>query len=72
MKVGVRVTCAVCGDMKKPNGRSGPLGVNYCESLWDGHGCEGYWQDPQPGSLWPGETEQEFGYSIGLHGWEER
>lgn len=46
MKVGIRVTCAVCGDMKKPVGRSGPLGVSYCDEE-----CYGYRQQPCVGSL---------------------
>jgi len=56
-KRGIRVTCAVCGQMKQPRGRSGPLGAHYCD--WD---CSGYTQDPQVGSLWPGETDEDFGY----------
>lgn len=70
-KVGIQVICAVCGNMKKPIGRSGPLGLSYCEAKWDAHGCEGYRQKPYPGSLWPGETEEEFGYPVGVDGWVE-
>jgi hypothetical protein len=29
------------------------------------HECPGYDQEPFAGSLWPGETDQEFGYSCG-------
>lgn len=72
MKVGVYVSCVVCGDMKKPVGRSGPLGASYCEPEWDGHGCPGYWEEPRPGSLWPNETEEEFGYPVGPDGTEEQ
>lgn len=73
MKRGIRVTCATCGYMKKPIGRSRPLGVVYCEpTLFELHdGCPGYYEDPKPGSLWPGETEQEFGYPVGVNGTEE-
>lgn len=70
MKVGVMVRCAVCGDMKKPRGRSGPMGMQFCEPAWDGHGCPGYDQDPQAGSLWPGESDEDFGYPVGPHGWK--
>jgi len=33
--------------------------------------CAGYYIDPKVGDLWPGETEEEFGYPIGAHGWKE-
>lgn len=62
-KVGVTVRCVVCGDMKKPIGRSGPLGASYCDA-----DCPGYRQEPFPGSLWPGETEAELGYPVGNDG----
>ena len=62
-RVGVLVTCATCGDMKKPIGRSGPLGSSYCDDY-----CPGYRQPPYVGSLWPGESESEFGYSVGDDG----
>lgn len=62
MITGTVVRCAVCGHTKKPRGRSEPLGAYYCVPEWDGHGCEGYDQDPQVGSLWPGESEEDFGY----------
>jgi hypothetical protein len=26
--------------------------------------CPGYRNDPKPGDLWPGETEEEFGYQV--------
>lgn len=63
VRVGVVVTCAVCDYMKKPIGRSVPLGVFYCDDE-----CSGYRQDPRPGSLWPGERSDEFGYPVGLDG----
>ena len=66
MKVGIYVTCAVCGDMKKPVGRSAPMGAGYCDD-----DCPGYRQAPFAGSLWPGETEVDFGYPIGSHGTKE-
>ena len=59
IRVGVRVTCAVCGDMKQPRGRSGPLGGSYCTE-----DCKGYHQPPFVGSLWPGESSSDFGYPI--------
>lgn len=73
MKVGVYVECSVCGYTKKPKGRSGPMGVKYCEAPWPGEhgGCAAYWDEPRPGSLWPGETEEEFGYPVGPGGTRE-
>ncbi len=67
-KVGIRVRCAVCGATKKPMGRSTPLGGYYCDPE-----CKGYYEEPKPGSLWPGESEQEFGYPVGNDGttWAE-
>lgn len=67
MKVGIIVRCAVCGQMKKPIGRSAPLCGGYCDD-----DCKGYRQEPHPGSLWPSETEAEFGYPVGPDGTEER
>lgn len=67
MKVGVTVLCTVCGHSKKPIGRSGPLGAYYCER----DTCQGYDKEPFPGSLWPGETEEEFGYPVSAHGTKE-
>lgn len=67
MRVGIRVTCAVCGDMKKPIGRSGPLGAEYCTDE-----CPGYRAEPYAGSLWPGESAEDFGYPVGADGTEER
>lgn len=66
MKVGIVVTCALCGDMKKPVGRSAPLGATYCDE-----DCPGYRTKPLPGSLWPGESEQDFGYPVGADGTKE-
>lgn len=62
-KVGVAVYCTVCNLRKKPIGRSAPLET--ANSLCD-HECPGYYEDPKPGSLWPGETEEQFGYSVGI------
>lgn len=62
-RVGIAVHCVVCHARKKPIGRSGPLGMHLCD-----HECPGYYQAPRPGSLWPGETESEFGYPCGDDG----
>lgn len=58
-QVGVAVDCTVCGRRKKPVGRSAPMAAygSLCESE-----CPGYYEDPKPGELWPGETREEFGY----------
>jgi hypothetical protein len=73
MRVGIEVICTTCGQPKKPLGRSGPLGVPYCEPKYYGEhdGCDGYWQEPKVGSLWPGETSEEFGYPVGSEGTRE-
>jgi hypothetical protein len=62
-RVGVRVRCGECGRTKKPIGRSEPLGVSYCNDE-----CHGYRNNPRPGSLWPGESEADFGYPVGADG----
>jgi len=33
--------------------------------------CSGYYEDPNVGDLWPGETEEEFGYPAGSDGTRE-
>lgn len=66
MKVGIIVKCIVCGRMKKPIGRSAGLDSSFCDDE-----CSGYRQEPLPGSLWPGETEQAFGYPVGTDGTTE-
>ena len=58
-EVGKAVNCTVCGLRKKPIGRSAPMAM--ANSLCD-HECEGYYRDPHPGSLWPNETREEFGF----------
>lgn len=63
MRVGIAVECAVCHLRKKPWGRSAPLAMANSLCDWD---CPGYDTDPKPGCLWPGETEEEFGYPITL------
>ena len=58
-KIGMAVTCRECGMIKQPIGRSAPMGTAglYCTT-----DCGGYWNDPKPSQLWPGETQEEFGY----------
>lgn len=68
MRVGIAVECAVCHRSKKPLGRSAPLEM--WNSLCDQE-CPGYMAVPWPGSLWPGETEEEFGYPITNDGTRE-
>ena len=67
LRVGIAVECRVCHRTKAPRGRSVPLAMYRCES-----DCPGYRQDPSPGSLWPGETSDEFGYPVGPDGTVER
>ena len=56
-KVGESVDCATCGKAKKPVGRSAPPSI--AADLCDSHMCDGYWDDPQPGGLWPGENGEK-------------
>ena len=67
MKYGITTICVVCKNRKSPIGRSVPLGMYLCDS-----DCPGYREKPYPGSLWLGESEEDFGYSIGPDGWEDR
>jgi len=59
-KRGLRIECTTCRQQKQPRGRSAPLHGHYCD-----RDCPGYTQDPQVGSLWPGETAEEFGFPCG-------
>jgi hypothetical protein len=47
-----RVECARCHKTKAPRGRSVPLPMagGLCDM-----DCEGYYEDPKPGHLWPSE-----------------
>ena len=67
LRVGIAVTCTVCGQRKAPIGRSVPLEMYLCD-----RDCPGYRQAPSPGSLWLGETSDEFGYPVGADGTVER
>jgi hypothetical protein len=33
--------------------------------------CADYYNDPKPGDLWPGETEEEFGYPVSANATRE-
>jgi hypothetical protein len=66
MKVGIAIYCATCGNRKKPRGRSAPIGLCMCD-----YECKGYDQEPLVGDLWPGETEEQFGYPCGSDGTRE-
>lgn len=66
-KYGKRISCAVCGREKKPVGRSAPVALVLCDDE-----CGGYYLDPHPGSLWPNESEADFGYPVGPTGTEIR
>ena len=58
-KVGIAVNCTVCARRKKPHGRD-----SRDNGLCDGD-CEGYRQEPQAGSLWPSESEFDYGFEVG-------
>lgn len=62
-RIGIRIDCNICGYSKQPIGRSAPMGLKYCDD-----DCEGYRKHPLPGSLWPGESEESFGYPVGADG----
>ena len=64
MKIGITVECAVCGNMKQPVGRDASGHAHYCTR----YTCEGYDQEPFAGSLWPGESEEDFGYPVSSRG----
>lgn len=59
-KIGVHVWCKTCGRQKSPHGRSVAFesANSYCDEY-----CEGYRKDPQPGCLFPGETDEDFGFT---------
>lgn len=61
---GAVVICAMCGQQKKPIGRSAGIGG---PSMCDYY-CEEYHQPPYVGSLWPNESEEDFGYPVGNQG----
>lgn len=63
VRVGIRVECVVCGGTKKPIGRSAPMEWSGCDG-----DCNGYLQKPYPGSLWPNERSDDFGYPVGEDG----
>jgi hypothetical protein len=66
VKVGIAVYCLTCGHRKKPTGRSAPIGVYMCDDS-----CPGYRNEPQPGDLWPRESEKDFGYPVSSHATRE-
>lgn len=66
MKVGISVECAVCRRTKQPRGRSAPLGGSLCDRE-----CAGYRIAPLPGDLWPGETEEDFGFPVSANATRE-
>lgn len=66
MKVGMAVYCNTCGLRKSPRGRSAPYALPMCNFE-----CSGYYEDPKVGDLWPGETEEEFGYPVSADGTRE-
>ena len=73
MKVGISIYCTVCGRRKAPRGRSVPdaMASGLC-TMGPDFQCPGYDEDPRVGSLWPGETEEDFGYPVGSFGTVER
>ena len=64
-RVGMIVICEFCSLMKRPRGRSAPP-VPMCDD-----DCPGYYLEPFVGDLWPGETEEDFGYPVSSQGTKE-
>jgi hypothetical protein len=69
MKVGISVECTRCGRTKAPRGRSVADAVY--NSMCTHDQCEGYYEEPKPGDLWPGETQEDFGYSVSSNATKE-
>jgi hypothetical protein len=65
MKIGIAVYCMTCGLRKAPRGRSVPVAI--ANGMCDTH-CSGFYENPRSGDLWPGETEEEFGFPVGNFG----
>ena len=65
MRIGISVECAACHRYKAPRGRDVAMEMANSMCNWE---CPGYIQDPQVGSLWPGETDEQFGYPVGPAG----
>jgi hypothetical protein len=69
MKIGVAVECPHCHRTKAPRGRSiSPLTY---ESYCNRDECPYYWDDPKPGDLFPGETEEQFGFPCSVNATRE-
>lgn len=66
-RVGIHVFCTTCRNSKAPIGRSAPIDSYLCD-----RDCPGYDKAPFAGSLWPGETEADFGHHVGVDGTEIR
>lgn len=58
-ETGHNVICVACGRQKIPRGRSAPLEM--ANGLCD-YECPWYDDEPYVGSLWPGETREQFGF----------
>lgn len=67
-RVGVSIYCAVCHRRKKPFGRSAP--IEMANGLCDSD-CSGYEEEPRVGTLWPGETCEDFGFAHSHEGTRE-
>jgi hypothetical protein len=59
-RVGISVECTVCHRPKNPLGRSAPLAMANGLCDWE---CPGHELEPFVGTLWPGETCDDFGYA---------
>lgn len=68
MRVGISAYCTKCRRQKCPRGRSAPMELVMCSPH---SGCDGYYEDPKVGDLWPRETEEDFGYPCGSDGTKE-
>ncbi len=68
-KYGKYIRCTICHKRKQPIGRSAPA---LTDGTLCGPDCGGFNQEPLSGSLWPEESEADFGYLVGDQGTEIR
>lgn len=65
-KIGICIYCQECGKLKQPWGRSVPISTANIYCYHDN--CEGWDKEPLSGSLFPGESEYDFGYPCSDNG----
>lgn len=53
--------CKTCQRAKKPLGRDASVDADLCD-----RDCPGWFSDPFPKDLWPGERREDFGFPADL------